>query len=329
MLKALIIPNVLVANFTFLANHVASGLPSLTAVSGFGKSLALQATRNGVPATFYSTSIALRAPATCSGHARFMRGLESDVDDLRAATKPGSEGKILAPEIDDQKGSMLVDFMVLLQVEEENEADLTAEFLTQIVRAQRFSGAELRTPEGRPVSVSLFDDVQKALRSIPTTALMVEDASQTLLGYAEKSGRSLKDAFVALIAHQKKSLKEAQKSEEATGAPESESVDASDSAIDITPVGYFVPAATGFALLEAPVIREGVRAPGLLHAFAEPLLGLVRIRQVGSVRAQLRKSSQQQDPEITPPAVFWHMAAEAQESGVPGAGPLVYAKGYQ
>lgn len=356
--KFLVIPRVMVSGFTYLANHVSAGLPSLTSLTGLGKSIELQCTRNNVPCEFTSVSIALRTPATNMGHARYSRATFADKSDLVDSEKEGKEGRFLAPSIEEQKGSMVLDLIVALTVDEAISPELSADFLTKVVRTQKFSGSEMRTLKGGPVTVKVFDTLAAAFASIPGSALMLEDASQTLTAYAQESQQSVKTALLELVSFERTDYSEAADSEaDASEEVPSEEVPSDDTltedtsadvntpeetsaaqeAVEATPsaegtgtqqalrpAGYFVPAATGFALLEEPKVKRDSRAPGVPHAYAEPLLGMVRIRQVASVRAQVRRAVSD-DLGETLPAVFWKTVIHQSEACPHGA---VVSNGY-
>lgn len=343
-LKVLLIPKVLASGFTFLANHVASGLPSLTALTGLGESIALQCTRAGLPTQFNAVSLALRAPATNMGHSRFLRSSSDERSDLESALGDKENKKSFAsPTISDLKGSVLLDILVVLEIDDASFAGVPEELMARVARAQRFSGGTLNSLQGTAVQVQVFDSLTSALSRMPGSALMLEDASDALKTFAAKSGQSLKTALLELItAHRTAPVLDAGSAKEASAdepandepaadetvvnEPADDSTDTSDTSDNagtadtlrasaqedvckevVRPAGYFVPAATGFALLETPRVKADSRAAGVPHAYAEPLLGLVRVRQVASVRAQLRRSMMNFDDEARP-AVFWHTA---------------------
>lgn len=314
-LKVLLIPKVLASGFTFLANHVASGLPSLTALTGLGENIALQCTRAGLPTQFNAISLALRAPATNMGHSRFLRSSSDERSDLESSLGDKENKKSFAsPTISDLKGSVLLDILVVLEIDDASFAGVPEELMARVARTQRFSGGSLNSLQGTAVQVQVFDSLTSALSRMPGSALMLEDASDALKTFAAKSGQSLKTALLELITVNRAAPVQAEGSakDASSDEPAAESMDNAQAPAQedvceevVRPAGYFVPAATGFALLETPRVKADSRAAGVPHAYAEPLLGLVRVRQVASVRAQLRRSMMNFDDEVRP-AVFWH-----------------------
>jgi hypothetical protein len=57
---------------------------------------------------------------------------------------------------------------------------------------------------------------------------------------------------------------------------------------EITPTpgrdGWRTPSLIGYQLMETPQVREGVRVPGMKHAYADPLVGIVQWNSIASFR---------------------------------------------
>ena len=123
-----------------------------------------------------------------------------------------------------------------------------------------------------------FDEMIKTVQKLPGDAVVIEDAADDVRGFmADNPGCNAGDAFLSLLPRE-------------TGH---------DKSSVFRPL--YLPVCVGYKGLEAPRPRHGARG-GRHHLFAEPVLGLVRARQIPSF-LKAHKTDE------TPP-VFWGFTAE-------------------
>lgn len=250
------------------------GLPPMSALDGLGH--ALERRLNawiGDSGAIESQGVALAIEAMT-----VMRGQPRPIPAEQTRRRPKG---LAAPLIERRLGYLQGRVVVRLGLDDAlfdalREAALAGE-LTPLLLGLRLAGGMLTV---RAERVRLLGDPAAALRHVPKPALLVEDHTDALIEEAQPGDRDRLATLLRLLAEQR-----------AHGLEEGEG-----GRIHGDYQGYRVPVGIGFRALEAPRYREGARG-GYPHQYAEPVIGLARLRTSASVRLAIAAGR-------TPP-IFW------------------------
>lgn len=146
----------------------------------------------------------------------------------------------------------------------ENRENRT-EFL-HFLNQHHFAGGQFNIIQANQVKTvgNESDEIDNAIQKLTADGYILEDCQSLLTDDRVADAHDQLDQLVHLIVRKK-----------GQGA---------------NPQGYLMPAAIGFKLLEEPVANRLQRHPDqeCLHAFAEPMLSMIRLRSIGSFKKQYR-----------------------------------------
>lgn len=261
--------------------HVA-GFPAMTAIDGFLHKLQLDI--QSIDPGFYITKWSVIVESS---------DLEKGIKKFSGANQSiKHDGCFNPPIVDERIGNlnmtMVAEITSNFQTAEWNVMR-SDERVKAIFSALRFAGGST-TIFTKPYSekhagrvIEFYDVYIDALKRINRRAFLIEDKTNQLTTFS-REGESKIDTMIRLLRTQKSNL----------------SIEQQQMLDQDLPEGKFVPLAVGYRLLEEPRVKEGGRDTETPHAYAEPIIGLGRVRNLGSVLRHL--SIADSDQSILP---FW------------------------
>lgn len=199
----------------------------------------------------------------------------------------GSRNKAGTPRLLYQyQGNLEFSLIIAFYCDDDGNAPHELNSSTQLqfinyLNRQHFSGGTLLPISAEQVTFHRCEDepektVKRLINTLQADGYVLEDISHQLTHSKQANHHDTLDQLLHLIAR---------KNSQDSNSQENNSQ-------EINSLGFCVPAAIGFLLLEEPQYNRIQRHPdqNYAHAFVEPMLGAIRLRSVGSFKKQYQNS---------------------------------------
>lgn len=252
-------------NINLASNVHVAGFPAMTSVEGFVHALERHLNTVDPDAVLTDWMFTVRNLTHLPGHRKFVRYRKNERSDLSRTFQ--------SPTVNEQLGSINATVIIKMLTEltaDDWQAARNNGQLDNAFGRLRFAGGTT-TIYTRPFSedregraIGFYPNVDGALNRLSKFDMVVEDKT-ALIDEARLDGETVLDTLCRLLERH----------------PKSESQTPDDDY-----QGYLIPAAIGYQQIGERKVREGVRDGVSEHVYAEPVLGLVRLRTVASMLIQ-------------------------------------------
>lgn len=268
-----------------MGNYHCAGFPSMTAFDGMIHSLERSMGEIGIDLRIDKWSIIAESVEMKKGHKRFAIGNRS-ID---------GSSEINASIVDEKNGDISVTLILAinssLNIADLNSKRESSEFSSCFKRLRLAGGVTTiytspysETFDGR--CIKFFSTYKDALKTINRQAFLVEDHSHKIDNYTignESKIQTLIRLMRRINPDHKKGNSELINNLQKDN-----------------PDGFYTPVAVGYYAISDAEIKEGTRDITVPHAYAEPIVGIARLRKVGSVLFNL--NNKESEENILP---FW------------------------
>ena len=271
-------------------NLYACGLPALTAVAGLAAGIehkmAGEIELDGeihVSISLLLSKVSLNA------------GTNADIIYQKGGVS--KHGELKNAPLNDTKTAYMKGFMIIhIECDDpDDEGELWSYAnsfnFRKMMRQMRLAGGMLQLRKTAFVVENDFTTCIKQTlgREITRPVFVLEDATHMIDDLKQPEEDRL-DCLLRLVSS-KRTAKNTDSDDAQTNSTPSQMPDKNEEAVSIEDEseyhGYMVPIAKGFVAIEPAVARKNVRLPDTLHAYAEPVLGLCRLRTVRSLMCAL------------------------------------------
>jgi len=252
-----------------LANAYVVGFPSMTGVAGGMHQIErkIKEIAPGLINKFECFSLVLDKCELKEGHPRIINYMKAK----------RSSGVTPPTTLDKKTGAVSGYLLATIDCKDDVNVTTLIEVADRAIQNVRFCGGMIFTKGG----FSAYHELKDALAAMKSTSplFVVEDMSELLTDKKERV-----DLMLKLLSRPKNIEKTAFIFKDEN-------------------YGYLSPTSIGYVLLEEPNKKACVRND-FLHAYAEPQIGLVRLRTIGSTLLALRAA--ENDPDFLAPAILWN-----------------------
>lgn len=262
-----------------IGNYYTCGFPSMTSIDGMLHAFERQMNEANLNCTVESWYIAVEKAEMNHGHKSFVPGRVAEL----------SKNGINTSIVDERSGHLDITLFVKIFFDDEN---FSVADCNKMIRTTKFESIthRMKLAGGTTIiytkqqdgyrkdrTVECFDDLFYALKTINRNAFMIDDHTGNLSEYS-KDNESKLETFSRLLYRKKQNLNEEQLSQY-------------NNLISENKEGYYVPLAIGYYGLDTPTIKKNSRDLLTKHVYVEPILGLGRLRTVGSVLFSIKNNT--------------------------------------
>ena len=330
---------VIAHNVNVMSSAHVTGFPAMTALDGMLHALERQLQANGYQWYFLNWAVVVDQCMPTAGHRRFVSADRENRKRVEAST------------VDEH----LADIKLTLVVEAITDGSSTVAHVNSQLQSPEFQVIfdRLRLSGGRTqihakpsntiserFCVRAFSSAQDAFKTLNRQAFLVEDHTSRLPQYQALIGKAFED-HCAQISDDSEGAMAVDISEvyqpptdslqtlmQLISIPKGRLSDQEQSQVQaiksFRPGGFYVPLAVGFRQLGETRPDPQSRDPSVEFAYAEPVLGVGRLRKLGSVLFAIANDAEHNDETLM--RVFWHNPRLDTESPTTNNDPFFVVK---